>query len=344
MNSTSFPHLSDIVRTARRFGQASAIAFVLAVCMHAAPLHAMPSCPANIDRATPDADLIDNGDATVTHLSTGLTWKKCSEGYSGDYCTGPSTAFNWIQAQDAATAANNANFAGHNDWRVPNYKELQSIVETGCQNPSINWTRFPNTPPGQYWTSTGYGNAPIAWYVHFITGGSGAAERTMTYNVRLVRGGSGFGAFDSTVAGTKVSTGPSPTGTGTISASFTGGGAGCHFAYSQFALPEAPLPAGVTLPHGLFDFSVYGCTAASVLTVTITYPATLPAGTVYWKYGPTAANTAPHWYILPATIAGNQVQYTVTDGQLGDDDLAANGHVTDPGGVGTDRIFGAGFE
>lgn len=100
----------------------------------------------------------------------------------------------------------------------------------------------------------------------------------------------------------------------------------------------------MTLPHGLFDFSVYNCTTASSLTVTITYPAALPAGTVFWKYGPTAGNTVPHWYILPASISGNQVHYTITDGQVGDDDLAVNGHITDPGGAGTDRIFGNGFE
>lgn len=332
------------VRCLRRFPQIPAVALLLALCLPVAPVHAQ-NCPENLDRSTPDADLIDNGDATITHVRTGLTWKQCSEGYSGANCgTGVISGKTWAEAQAAATAANNANFAGHNDWRVPNYKELQSIVETGCQTPSINWNRFPNTTSGQYWTSTSFGSAPAAWEVNFMTGGADVSSKTATYNVRLVRGGKGFTAFDSTATGYTVATGPSATGSGTISASFTGGGAGCGFAYSQFVLPDAPLPAGVTLPHGLFDFSVYNCTAAGSLTVTVTYPAPLPAGTVFWKYGPTAGNTAPHWYILPATIAGNQVQYTIADGQLGDDDLTANGHITDPGGPGTDRIFRNGFE
>jgi len=42
----------------------------------------------------------------------------------------------------------------------------------------------------------------------------------------------------------------------------------------------------------------------------------------------------PHWYILPASIAGNTATFTITDGGLGDDDLAANGSIVDQGGPG----------
>jgi hypothetical protein len=66
----------------------------------------------------------------------------------------------------------------------------------------------------------------------------------------------------------------------------------------------------------------------------MTYPQALQAGTAYWKYGPTAANTSPHWYILPATIVGNTATFTIVDGGLGDDDLAANGVIVDQGGPG----------
>lgn len=345
MNITRLQVHADAAHCPRRFARVPAVVLLFAVCLPVAPLHAQQYCLASLGLATPDADLIDNGDATITHTKTGLTWKQCSEGYGGAFCgTGGIGGKTWADAQAAATAANNANFAGHNDWRVPNYKELESIVETACQTPSINWTRFPNTTSGQYWTSTGFGSAPAAWEVNFLTGGADVGPKTATYSVRLVRGGKGFTAFDSVTAGTTTASGSSATGSGTINASFTGGGAACRFAYSQFVLPDAPLPTGVTLPHGLFDSSTYGCTAASTLTFTITYPAPLPAGTVFWKYGPTATNTAPHWYILPATIAGNQVQYTIKDGQIGDDDLSANGHITDPGGPGLDRIFRSGFE
>ncbi|WP_279387970.1 choice-of-anchor U domain-containing protein [Thiobaca trueperi] len=99
--------------------------------------------------------------------------------------------------------------------------------------------------------------------------------------------------------------------------------------------PAAP-PTGTTLPYGLFKLTVQGCTPGQTrLTVRLVYPAALPAGTRYWKYGKTADNSADHWYVLPtAVIEGNTVSFTITDGGLGDDDLSANGSITDPGGPG----------
>jgi YVTN family beta-propeller protein len=136
-------------------------------------------------------------------------------------------------------------------------------------------------------------------------------------------------------------TGPSATGTGSITASFTGGGPTCSFTGQQYiASPPgtAPVPPstapGIVFPHGLFTFSTINCAPGSTLAFTITYPAALLPGTQYWKYGPEAANATPHWYVLPATIAGNVATFTITDGGQGDDDLAANGTIVDQGGPG----------
>jgi trimeric autotransporter adhesin len=72
---------------------------------------------------------------------------------------------------------------------------------------------------------------------------------------------------------------------------------------------------------------------ASTITMTIVYPAALAPGTLYWKYGPRTGQPAG-WYLLPATIAANTAIFTITDGGLGDDDLAANGTIIDQGGPG----------
>lgn len=136
-------------------------------------------------------------------------------------------------------------------------------------------------------------------------------------------------------------TGPSATGTGSITASFVGGGAGCSFATPQFigappgAAPIPPTTPGpaITFPQGLFDFRAIGCTPGSTITLTITYPNSID-GATYWKYGPTAANPTPHWYVLPATIVGNMATISIADGGLGDDDLAMNGAIVDQGGPG----------
>lgn len=104
--------------------------------------------------------------------------------------------------------------------------------------------------------------------------------------------------------------------------------------------PTAAPPAGITFPHGLFDFVLVGGIAGTSATIVITYPSALPTGSVYWKFGPTpdgyncsgASCNEPHWYQFPAVIEGNTATLTISDGGLGDDDLAANGTIVDQGG------------
>ncbi|CAN5370930.1 hypothetical protein BH11PSE11_BH11PSE11_36100 [soil metagenome] len=113
--------------------------------------------------------------------------------------------------------------------------------------------------------------------------------------------------------------------------------------------PKSPptVPQGVTFPHGLFDFVLTGGAPGSSAVVTITYPGAVPAGAVYWKYGPTPAGNncgspavcaLPHWYQFPAVFAGNTATLTITDGGLGDDDLTANGVIVDQGGPGVPAL------
>ena len=92
-------------------------------------------------------------------------------------------------------------------------------------------------------------------------------------------------------------------------------------------------PTDMNLPYGLFQLTVRGCTPGEEkLTLTLVYPNALPPGTQYWKYGSTADNATAHWYVFPGTIVqGNSVTFNITDGGLGDDDLTANGVITDPG-------------
>lgn len=138
-------------------------------------------------------------------------------------------------------------------------------------------------------------------------------------------------------------TAPSATGTGNITASFTGGGATCSFSGQQFIgmppggppLPPTAPPGAIGFPHGLFAFTTINCTPGSTLAFTITYPQALPPGTQYWKYGPEPGNATPHWYVLPATVTGTVATFNITDGAQGDDDLAANGTIVDQGGPGS---------
>lgn len=148
--------------------------------------------------------------------------------------------------------------------------------------------------------------------------------------------GTVYGQVSTAVVATSF-TGASASGSGMITAAFSGGGSACGYSFARFvAAPGAAggPPDGIVFPHGLFDFTAGGCAPGTTLSVTITYPDALPAGTRYWKYGPTAADPAPHWYVLPATVDGNTARFSITDGGLGDDDLSANGIVRDQGGAG----------
>jgi YVTN family beta-propeller protein len=142
------------------------------------------------------------------------------------------------------------------------------------------------------------------------------------------------------VAGGTSFMGPTATGTGKATATFACAGASnCVYVkaawIAQPGKPGSPPPlAGVTFPQGLFDFAVAGDAAGFTATFTLTFPQALPPGTIYYKYGPTAANTTPHWYPFPAVINGNTITFSITDGGLGDDDLTANGVIIDPSGPG----------
>jgi hypothetical protein len=153
-------------------------------------------CNDNMAASTPDSQLADNGNGTVTDRKTGLMWKKCAEGQTGSNCeNGSAAGFTWQGALHQPRMINNGpGFAGYHDWRLPNVKELRSIVEEKCYGPTINLIRFPNTHPySVVWSGSPKGNfldlSNFAWVVGFYFGNSVYGERGSSYQVRLVRGG-----------------------------------------------------------------------------------------------------------------------------------------------------------
>lgn len=156
---------------------------------------AMADCDTNISATTPDENF-DESDGTVLDKQTGLMWKQCPEGLSEDGCAvGIADTVTWAQALEAAEALNtDGGFAGHTDWRLPNIKELQSIVEEQCDSPARNETVFPGNYADQLWSSspvvvTGAGTANKAWYITMDEGVSSPSARSSRLGIRLVRGG-----------------------------------------------------------------------------------------------------------------------------------------------------------
>jgi Protein of unknown function (DUF1566)/Repeat of unknown function (DUF5648) len=71
-------------------------------------------------------NFVDNGDSTITDRATGQMWTKGDSG----------KGLNWQGALTWAQTKNAENYLGHSDWRLPNAKELQAIVD---------YTRSPDT-------------------------------------------------------------------------------------------------------------------------------------------------------------------------------------------------------
>jgi len=144
---------------------------------------------------------VDNGDGTVTDVNTGLMWEKLSDdGSIHDKDTG----YTWANAFSVKVPAlNSASFAGHTDWRVPNVKELQSIVNYQNVFPAVSaafntscaasCTVFSCscTVSSGYWSSSTYAiSTASAWNVYFSDGFAFGSGKSFEYYVRAVRGGS----------------------------------------------------------------------------------------------------------------------------------------------------------
>lgn len=110
-------------------------------------------CESNIMASTPDERYTIHTDGTVIDDQTGLMWMRCSFGqrWQNNTCEGEAQSANWRKAFELAQGIV---FAGASNWRLPNIKELKSIIEDQCYSPAINENIFPNTPGSTYWSSS----------------------------------------------------------------------------------------------------------------------------------------------------------------------------------------------
>ena len=98
-------------------------------------------------------------DQIVEDLETGLIWTRCPLGQSvqSGICADDVTVNNtytWGEALDAAQAANNAVYEDIDDWRLPNVKELQSIIAPTCKEQALNSFAFPTQQNTTLYSST----------------------------------------------------------------------------------------------------------------------------------------------------------------------------------------------
>ena len=127
----------------------------------------------------------------LTDNLTRLIWPRCPAGMvwndGTQTCTGTATQFSWVAAQDYAAANRQGG------WRIPNTKELFSIVDFTTPSPAIDHVAFPNTPTSPPFLSStpfddvGVISVQVVWFFR------GAIEQIDAYStrwpLRLVRRG-----------------------------------------------------------------------------------------------------------------------------------------------------------
>lgn len=140
---------------------------------------------------------VNNG--TVTDNSTGLIWLQdanCAKnsGFDADGLITWAQAFSFISEVNAGTTnCSDTSNSGSNqsDWRLPNVKELQSLIDYQNSSPVLPSTNpFTSVVSSWYWSSTSFKpTLSNAWRVTLATGYVGAAPKGTTFSVWPVRGG-----------------------------------------------------------------------------------------------------------------------------------------------------------
>ena len=121
----------------------------------------------------------DHRDGTVTDLRTGLMWQK--------HLSNSPSGGTWV---DALNACEGSAHAGYDDWRLPNIRELESLVDASraLASPAADTDVFPYTQMWYYWSSTTYvGNTSEAWSIEFRYGDVGNRGKEIGGHVRCVR-------------------------------------------------------------------------------------------------------------------------------------------------------------
>jgi len=115
------------------------------------------------------ASFVDNGDQTVSDLQSGLTWDQRE-----------TTAMTWTAA---LSYCENLSFAGQTDWRLPNTKELSTLVDlTKSTTVKFDQTLFPTMKNSFYWAST-TSNSSSTWAYDFSMSSAGSYTTYTKTNV-----------------------------------------------------------------------------------------------------------------------------------------------------------------
>jgi len=151
----------------------------------------------------PEPRFTDNEDGTVTDNCTGLVWLQNANCLATSYPefdndgTAGDGRVTWQHALDFVAGINNGTYgecgASYTDWRLPNIKELLSLVDLGFYDPAIAHTSpFTNVQSFYYWSSSSVLTLPPGyerWFVLFLNGSAHGYDEAFPALEWPVRGG-----------------------------------------------------------------------------------------------------------------------------------------------------------
>ena len=146
-------------------------------------------CDSTVAATTPTERFTEmSNPAILKDANTGLQWQRCALGATWTKSAGCSVTdgaqgeYTWGEALVAA----------QNGWRLPNKKELTSIIEYQCRLPALNSQLFPLDSEAMgavFWTSTPliYFSQATVWGIDFADGAFVNRPASERLQVRLVR-------------------------------------------------------------------------------------------------------------------------------------------------------------
>ena len=129
-------------------------------------------------KAWPVPRFVANANGTVTDRLTGLMWSR-----NANQAKGPAE---WEEAVSGAASCREGGFA---DWRLPNRRELESLLDLDRFNPALpEGHPFTEVQSSYYWTSTTTANSEDdAWVIHLYIGFVTKDDKAGTHYVWYVR-------------------------------------------------------------------------------------------------------------------------------------------------------------
>ena len=124
----------------------------------------------------------ESGSGLVLDRLTGLTWSR--DALPAEF------PMQWQEALDFIAGLNGRAWLGHRDWRLPNRRELRSLMSYQARMPALPTGHpFLNVFSGWYWSSTTAAIAPNhAWYLHMEGARMFYGGKDQSYMVWPVRG------------------------------------------------------------------------------------------------------------------------------------------------------------